>query len=76
MAMVHRSKPALAVVAGLSLMTAMPAGAQNYSDGYQFLQAVEKQDAAKAQDLLGWRPRPLEDTLVDCANSLIEVGAV
>ena len=53
MAMVHRSKPALAVVAGLSLMTAMPAGAQNYSDGYQFLQAVEKQDAAKAQDLLG-----------------------
>jgi nucleoside-diphosphate-sugar epimerase len=32
--------------------------------------------SAKAQDLLGWRPRPLEDTLVDCANSLIEVGAV
>ena len=52
MAMVHRIKPALAVVAGLSLLTAMPAGAQNYSDGYKFLQAVEKQDAAKAQDLL------------------------
>ena len=32
--------------------------------------------SAKAQRLLGWTPRPLEDTILDCANSLIAVGAV
>jgi dihydroflavonol-4-reductase len=32
--------------------------------------------SAKAERLLGWRSRPLEETLVDCANSLIAEGAV
>jgi nucleoside-diphosphate-sugar epimerase len=32
--------------------------------------------SAKAQSLLGWRPRPLEDTILDCARSLIAAGAV
>ncbi len=32
--------------------------------------------SAKAQALLGWRPRPLEDTVLDCARSLIAIGAV
>ncbi len=32
--------------------------------------------STKAQDLLGWRPRPLEDTVLDCARSLIETGSV
>jgi ankyrin repeat protein len=50
--MVHRIKPALAVVASLALLTAVPAAAQNYTDGYQFLHAVEKQDVAKVQELL------------------------
>jgi dihydroflavonol-4-reductase len=27
--------------------------------------------SAKAQNLLGWRPRPLEETVVDCARSLL-----
>ena len=27
--------------------------------------------SAKAQRLLGWRPRPIEDTILDCARSLI-----
>jgi nucleoside-diphosphate-sugar epimerase len=27
--------------------------------------------SAKAQKMLGWQPRPIADTLVDCANSLI-----
>ena len=31
---------------------------------------------AKAQELLGWRPRPATDTVVDCARSLIENGVV
>ena len=31
--------------------------------------------SAKAQSLLGWRPRPLEDTVLECARSLIAVGA-
>ncbi|HZZ70424.1 MAG TPA: NAD-dependent epimerase/dehydratase family protein [Phenylobacterium sp.] len=30
----------------------------------------------KAQRMLGWKPRPLEDTILDCANSLIANGAV
>ena len=30
----------------------------------------------KAQTLLDWRPRPMEDTIVDCARSLIAAGAV
>ncbi len=30
---------------------------------------------AKAQELLGWRPRPAADTVADCARSLIENGA-
>ncbi|HEY2660537.1 MAG TPA: aldehyde reductase [Caulobacteraceae bacterium] len=32
--------------------------------------------SAKAQTLLGWRPRPLEDTVLDCARSLIATGVV
>lgn len=32
--------------------------------------------SAKAQTLLGWRPRPLEETVLDCARSLIATGAV
>lgn len=30
----------------------------------------------KAQRMLGWKPRPLEETVLDCANSLIAIGAV
>jgi dihydroflavonol-4-reductase len=29
----------------------------------------------KAQRILGWKPRPLEETILDCANSLIAAGA-
>jgi nucleoside-diphosphate-sugar epimerase len=32
--------------------------------------------SAKAQDLLGWRPRPLDETVVDCARSLLATGVV
>jgi dihydroflavonol-4-reductase len=31
--------------------------------------------AEKARDRLGWSPRPIEETVVDCAESLIQVGA-
>lgn len=30
----------------------------------------------KAQRILGWTPRPLEETILDCARSLIAMGAV
>jgi nucleoside-diphosphate-sugar epimerase len=33
-------------------------------------------NSAKAQTMLGWRPRPLEETVLDCARSLIATGAV
>jgi nucleoside-diphosphate-sugar epimerase len=32
--------------------------------------------SAKAQRLLGWRPRPLNETVLDCARSLIAAGVV
>lgn len=32
--------------------------------------------SAKAQSMLGWRPRALEETVLDCARSLIAAGAV
>lgn len=31
--------------------------------------------SAKAQSVLGWRPRPLDETLLDCARSLIATGS-
>ena len=33
-------------------------------------------NSAKAQIMLGWRPRPLEETVLDCARSVIATGAV
>lgn len=32
--------------------------------------------SAKAQKLLGWKPLPARDTLIDCANSLVSSGAI
>jgi dihydroflavonol-4-reductase len=32
--------------------------------------------SAKAQSVLGWRPRPVEESVLDCARSLIATGAV
>ncbi|GCE81161.1 MULTISPECIES: NAD-dependent epimerase/dehydratase family protein [Acetobacteraceae] len=32
--------------------------------------------SAKAQSVLGWKARPLEETVVDCGRSLITIGAV
>jgi nucleoside-diphosphate-sugar epimerase len=32
--------------------------------------------SAKAQTMLGWKPRPMDETLIDCARSLIAGGLV
>ena len=32
--------------------------------------------SAHAQSVLGWKPRPPEESIIDCANSLIEKGVV
>ena len=32
--------------------------------------------SAKAQTLLGWRPRPMKETILDCARSLIDLRLV
>jgi nucleoside-diphosphate-sugar epimerase len=32
--------------------------------------------SAKAQATLGWRPRPLEETVLDCARSLIATASL
>jgi hypothetical protein len=31
---------------------------------------------AKAKNFLGWRPRSMEETVIDCAKSLIDFGLV
>ena len=49
MALRHRIKGVLA--AGV-LLAAMPAAAQHYSDGFKFLQAVEKADVETVKDLI------------------------
>ena len=43
--------------------SASSAGSSNYS-------------SEKARTLLGWSPRPIEETIVDCAQSLIDAGVV
>lgn len=30
--------------------------------------------SARAEELLGWSPRPIEETIVDCARSMIDAG--
>lgn len=51
MAIGHRVKLAAAAGAGAMLLAAAPLGAQNYSDGFRFLQAVDKSEADKVKDL-------------------------
>lgn len=41
-----------ATVAAFALASAMPASAQQYSDGYKFLKAVKDKDVTKANELL------------------------
>ena len=43
----------IAAAAGAALMLGAPLAAQSYSDGYLFLQAVEKRDVKKADELIG-----------------------
>ncbi len=32
--------------------------------------------SAKAQNVLGWKPRPLDETILDCARGLVAAGAI
>jgi ankyrin repeat protein len=50
-AIAHRIKLAFAAAAGAALLTAMPAAAQSYSEGYKFLQAVEKADQETVKNM-------------------------
>jgi dihydroflavonol-4-reductase len=40
------------------------------------LGAVRHQDASHAKAVLGWQTRPVEQSIVDAARSLIELGLV
>jgi nucleoside-diphosphate-sugar epimerase len=33
-------------------------------------------DASKAQRVLGWRPRPAREAIVDCASSLMKLKLI
>jgi ankyrin repeat protein len=48
----HRIKLALAAIAATALLTAAPVTAQHYSDGFKFLQAVDKGDIETVKDLI------------------------
>jgi ankyrin repeat protein len=48
----HRIKLAFAAGAAAALLAAAPAAAQRYSDGFKFLQAVEKSDVETVKDLI------------------------
>jgi ankyrin repeat protein len=51
-AIAHRIKLALALAAGAAALAAGPAAAQQYSDGYKFLQAVDKSDLTTVKELV------------------------
>jgi dihydroflavonol-4-reductase len=38
------------------------------------LGVTREASSAKARELLGWRPRPIEETIVDTATSLADLG--
>jgi dihydroflavonol-4-reductase len=38
------------------------------------LGAVRHQDASHAKAVLGWVPRPVEESIVDAARSLLAIG--
>jgi dihydroflavonol-4-reductase len=40
------------------------------------LGSVRNQDASHARAVLGWVPRPVEESIVDTARSLIDLGIV
>jgi dihydroflavonol-4-reductase len=40
------------------------------------LGSVRHQDASHAKAVLGWQTRPVEQSIVDAARSLIELGLV
>ena len=40
------------------------------------LHRKENISSARAQEILGWRPRPLDDMVVAMADSMIEYGVV
>jgi dihydroflavonol-4-reductase len=40
------------------------------------LGSVRNQDAAHAKAVLGWTPRPVEQSIVDTARCLIDLGIV
>lgn len=52
MALGHRIKLGFAAVAAAGLLAASPAGAQRYSDGFKFLQAVDKGELETVKDLV------------------------
>ena len=51
MAIGHRIKQVFSAAMAAMLAVAAPVSAQHYSDGYQFLQAVEKSDLDKVKEL-------------------------
>lgn len=50
--MVVRRKSLIVAIAGLGALLGAPLGAQNYSEGYKFLEAVKERDGNTATDML------------------------
>jgi ankyrin repeat protein len=51
-AIAHRVRLVVAACVGALALLAVPLSAQNYSDGYRFLQAIDKKDQAEVERLI------------------------
>lgn len=65
----------LAAVAGAALLTAMPAVAQTHSDGFKFLEAIDKKDVNTVEDLLNKNGTVIDARDVTDGHSGLHIAA-
>jgi ankyrin repeat protein len=72
-AIVHRIKLAVAAAAAALLLAAVPAAAQQYSDGYKYLQAVEKSDLTKVKELVAKTSTVIDSRDISDGHSALHI---
>ena len=74
MAIAHRIKLAIAAGAGVLLLAGAPAAAQHYSDGYKFLQAVEKSDLEQVKELVNKTSTIIDSRDISDGHSALHIA--
>jgi ankyrin repeat protein len=72
-AIVNRIKLAVAMVAAALLLAAVPASAQHYSDGYKYLQAVEKSDLTTVKELVAKNSTVIDSRDISDGHSALHI---